>query len=179
MVQKVDPFIHPIPNKFINDSELRPYFEFLHRWAHDMWMRTGGSQDEVSDTGLRETYPWIQESKVETDVSRLYSSDEKGRSIDLVMQAPEFKEIITKTISNETYTAVDNMFVNMTNNSTLVMPLSPERNSVIYITKDDTIATLRPNGKKVNGVLDDIVFYKERLARQIHYFIDADEWFFI
>jgi len=89
------------------------------------------------------------------------------------------KELISKTISNETYTAVDNMFINMTNNSTLLLPATPTKNSVVYFSKDDTKAILRPNGKKVNGALSDIVFYKERLGRQIHYFIDVDEWFFI
>jgi hypothetical protein len=88
-------------------------------------------------------------------------------------------QIINKTISNETYTAVDNMFVNMTNRSTLILPLKPKKNSIVYFSKDATKAILQGNGRKVNGSVKDIVFYKERLARQIHYFIDVDEWFFI
>jgi len=113
MVQQVDPFIYPIPKKFLNDPELRPYFEYFHRWAHDMWKRTGGSSDDVADTGLRETYPWLQEHNTDDQQQIVYN-----------VETPVV-QLITKTISRETYTAVDNMFINATNNSTLVLPANP------------------------------------------------------
>ena len=167
MVQQVDPFIYPIPKKFLNDPELRPYFEYFHRWAHDMWKRTGGSSDDVADTGLRETYPWLQEHNTDDQQQIVYN-----------VETPVV-QLITKTISRETYTAVDNMFINATNNSTLVLPANPIENSQVDFTKDGTKLTLKGNGKKVNGTTQDIIFKKERLGRQIRYFIDVDEWFFI
>jgi len=167
MVQQVDPFIYPIPKKFLNDPELRPYFEYFHRWAHDMWKRTGGSSDDVADTGLRETYPWLQEHNTDDQQQIVYN-----------VETPVV-QLITKTISRETYTAVDNMFINATNNSTLVLPANPIENSQVDFTKDKTKLTLKGNGKKVNGTTQDIIFKKERLGRQIRYFIDVDEWFFI
>lgn len=183
MVQNVDPFIHPIPLKIQSDPELRPFFEYFVRWAHDMWKRTGGGNDLVADTGTRESYPWELNESGAQDVSNVYDlfkQEPQSINQNLYPQIIEsVKEITTKTISNETYTAVDNMFINMTNNSTLLLPANPMKNSVVYFSKDDSKATLRPNGKKINGTLSDIVFYKERLGRQIHYFIDIDEWFFI
>jgi len=167
MVQQVDPFVYPIPKKFLNDPELRPYFEYFHRWAHDMWKRTGGSSDDVADTGLRETYPWLQEHNTDDQQQTVYN-----------VETPVV-QLITKTISRETYTAVDNMFINATNNSTLVLPANPIENSQVDFTKDGTKLTLKGNGKKVNGTTQDIIFKKERLGRQIRYFIDVDEWFFI
>lgn len=167
MVQQVDPFVYPIPKKFLSDPELRPYFEYFHRWAHDMWKRTGGSSDDVADTGLRETYPWLQEHNTDDQQQTVYN-----------VETPVV-QLITKTISRETYTAVDNMFINATNNSTLLLPANPIENSQVDFTKDKTKLTLKGNGKKVNGTTQDIIFKKERLGRQIRYFIDVDEWFFI
>jgi len=167
MVQQVDPFIYQIPKKILADPELRPYFEYFHRWAHDMWKRTGGSSDDVADTGLRETYPWLQEHNTDDQQQIVYN-----------VETPVV-QLITKTISRETYTAVDNMFINATNNSTLVLPANPIENSQVDFTKDKTKLTLKGNGKKVNGTTQDIIFKKERLGRQIRYFIDVDEWFFI
>ena len=58
---KVDPFVAPIPLKILRDNELRPFFEYLVRWAHDIWIRTGGATDEVEENSTRETYPWVLE----------------------------------------------------------------------------------------------------------------------
>jgi len=45
----VDPFVIPIPNKVLFDQELRPYFEYLHRFLHDLWERTGAGDDLIAD----------------------------------------------------------------------------------------------------------------------------------
>jgi hypothetical protein len=44
---KVDPFVAPIPRKFLNDPELRPFFEYLNRFLHDLVIRTGGGTDAI------------------------------------------------------------------------------------------------------------------------------------
>lgn len=43
----VDPFVAPIPRKFLNDPELRPFFEYLNRFLHDLFIRSGGGDDEI------------------------------------------------------------------------------------------------------------------------------------
>lgn len=48
----VDPFIQPIPEKWRNDPELRAYIEYLHRFLHDLWQRTGGANDIVESSEL-------------------------------------------------------------------------------------------------------------------------------
>lgn len=179
MVQQVDPFVYPIPKKFRDDPELKGFFEYFIRWAHDMWKRTGADVDIVADTGTRETYPWLQEHNDVKDSQSLYSHQETTNNTINYSVEQEVKSLTTKTISSETYTATDNMFINATNNSTLIMPENPIRDSVIYFRKDSTSFTLRPNGKRVNGQLGDIKFYKSNLAREIWYFADVQEWFFI
>lgn len=68
----VDPFIHPIPPKILADPQLRPFFEYFVRWAHDMWVRSGGGNDLVSDTGTRESYPWVLDEQQGGDSSNIY-----------------------------------------------------------------------------------------------------------
>lgn len=44
---KVDPFMAPIPTKIKNDPELAPFFTYLAKWCHDMWVRTGAGVDLI------------------------------------------------------------------------------------------------------------------------------------
>ena len=48
MATKVDPFVIPIPLALNKDAETRKYFEYLNRWAHDMWVRSGAGDDNLS-----------------------------------------------------------------------------------------------------------------------------------
>jgi hypothetical protein len=48
MATRVDPFLIPIPDVFNKDPEIRKYFEYLNRFNHDMWVRSGGGVDAVS-----------------------------------------------------------------------------------------------------------------------------------
>lgn len=50
----VDPFIQPIPTSFNSDRELRAYFEYLHRFLHDLWVRTGGTTDSIEESQLED-----------------------------------------------------------------------------------------------------------------------------
>lgn len=45
---KVDPFLIPLPHALARDTETRAWFQYLQRWLHDMWLRTGGGDDSIS-----------------------------------------------------------------------------------------------------------------------------------
>lgn len=45
----VDPFIIPVPRKIAQDPELAPFFNYLIRFCHDLWLRTGGANDNIDD----------------------------------------------------------------------------------------------------------------------------------
>ena len=47
---RVDPFVIRIPLKLINDPELSAYFNYLDRFLHDIWVRTGAGTDSVSES---------------------------------------------------------------------------------------------------------------------------------
>jgi len=133
------------------------------------------SGDNVSDSASRDTYDSTSYAAAIDDTNKRIKDLSKYD----YEQPFLVKEIKTKVISRETYTATDDMFIRMTNNSTLILPLYPKKNSIIYLSKDSTRAVLKGNGRKVNGTLQDVIFRKDNLARQIHYFIEVDEWFFI
>ena len=44
---RVDPFLHPIPRGLLKDAETRAFFEYLIRFLHDLWKRTGGGNDFI------------------------------------------------------------------------------------------------------------------------------------
>lgn len=45
----VDPFIQPLPPKIANDPELAPWFQYLSKFCHDLWVRTGSGTDSIAD----------------------------------------------------------------------------------------------------------------------------------
>lgn len=59
MSVKVDPFVIPIPLKWSEDPEIGPTVQYMWRFLYDLWRRTGGGSDQVSNQQLRELYPWM------------------------------------------------------------------------------------------------------------------------
>ena len=66
MVTQVDPFLIPTPKSLTQDKETRIYFEYLNRFLHDLWIRTGGGSDTVGDNQLSEVF-----SNNESEVKKL------------------------------------------------------------------------------------------------------------
>lgn len=54
MNRPVDPFIQPIPEFFISadDPELRSWAEYLNRFLHDLWERSGGGDDNFANLDI-------------------------------------------------------------------------------------------------------------------------------
>lgn len=46
---KVDPFVIQWPAKWMSDDEIRPVIEYLNRYLHDMFIRSGGGEDLIND----------------------------------------------------------------------------------------------------------------------------------
>lgn len=182
MAENVDPFIYPLPRKIQDDPELRGFFEYFVKWAHQIWKRTGGGDDLISDTGTRESYPWILDDQKIDEPRSLYpsfgSDNQKKDSLDSIypQQTFDVKEITAKTISNQIYTAVDNMFIKSKLGSTIKMPATPSFDCVIYAHNGDgTLMTIDGNGKKINGK-DKIAISQKGNGVQVYYFIEDDEY---
>lgn len=48
MSVNVDPFVIPIPQKWLTDPDLAPTVQYLWRFLYDLWRRTGGGDDAIA-----------------------------------------------------------------------------------------------------------------------------------
>ena len=46
-MSRVDPFLISIPKAFAKDPEVLAWATYLHRWCHDMWVRSGAGEDTL------------------------------------------------------------------------------------------------------------------------------------
>lgn len=74
MGHRVDPFVIPIPRKFLVDPETKPFFEYLNRFLHDLYIASDGGT-AIEDTQNGELYePGIQTddiSEIESELSMM------------------------------------------------------------------------------------------------------------
>lgn len=106
MTIKVDPFLIPIPNKFLEDPEIRQYMEYKDRVIHDLYQRTGGADDSVSELQGINTF------ETSTILPRLYALDARLNNIEAQISKPstanyqeklEDLEITLQSIKNKSY----------------------------------------------------------------------------
>lgn len=159
---KVDPFIAPIPRKLREDPETRGFFEYFVRWAHDIWIRTGGSVDTIEATGVRETYPWIQDVPASLDVN--------------IPNLPQEETKFRPVVITNNYTAVDNDWIWVKNGSTVTFPKYPGDGEefIVYVGSSSAVS-LNPNGKKINGSTTGKL-RKKGTSIRFKYFLTEDEW---
>ena len=166
---KVDPFLHPIPRELLKDAETRGFFEYFVRWAHDIWVRTGGGDDSIESLGRREAYPWPFDSsdyQKGAELNGLYSGS--------AVETPQYRAV---TVTSAIYTALPHDFINANARSIIKFPSTPPENCVIIIRNgDDSLIKLDGNGKKINGSCAGVLSRKGT-AIHFHYFIESDEWF--
>jgi len=43
----VDPFVIQWPKKWTEDPEIGPVIHYLNKFLHDLWLRSGGSDDAI------------------------------------------------------------------------------------------------------------------------------------
>ena len=169
VVAQVDPFLLPIPKSLLKDAETRAYFEYMSRFLHDLWVRSGAGEDFVADQSVRENYPWerVEDLEPSSSISEfaLFSgSDEDSRSYRAVTVASD-------------YEAVSYDFISATRGATVRMPLHPEENSIVIIRNGDgSNIKLSGNGRNMNGSLTGNL-RAEGTAIHFHYFIKDNEWF--
>ena len=180
MATKVDPFVYPLPKALTKDKETRIFFEYLVRWAHDMWVRSGGGDDAIAEADVQETYPWNFAESSESNVQSLFTQQsELSNSVQNLYQNNIDTSIgkLTAITKTSDYTAQPNDFINAKNGVTITFPNYPEEGSVIVIRNGDgSSIKLDGNGKSLNGSSTGTLRRQTR-AVEFYYFIDSDEWF--
>jgi len=167
----VDPFVVTWPRKWLSDPELRPQLEYLNRFLHDIFLRTGGGVDKIENNTVN--------IGTNTDESKLFNIYSQENEQEQRFSYPEYVEpkafrAITTSID---YTCVGYEFVNAKSGAQITFNEYPEENEVVIVRNGDgTSIKLNGNGKNINGSSLGNIRTKGT-AINFHYFIDSDEWF--
>ena len=188
----VDPYIAPIPQKWLEDQSTREWAVYLNRFLHDLWVRTGGGSDLIASTELdANTFQipvlYSRTESLQEEVSELKSDFELYSRVEsLQEEVSELKAELDIAISQKidfrsvttssNYTAVDHDFINATSRVTITMPAYPSENDVIIVRNGDgTRITLLGNGRNING--ESIGYIRKKgTSLYLQYFIDTNEW---
>ena len=83
---KVDPFIVKWPNKWVRDPEIGPVLQYLNRFLHDLWQRTGGGDDAISDAAAFNNSSLAQLNQLREQIGSgdALTSDETGFTVDTI-----------------------------------------------------------------------------------------------
>jgi len=129
-----------------------------------LWRRTGGGTDIITNTQVRESYAWSVPSEDESDINSLFQSSDVGREFNAITKSGD-------------YTLVSYDYVNFTGTAKATFPLNPGENDKIRIRKGaGSKITLNGNGKNINGSKTGAI-YNNGTSITFSYFIDTDEWF--
>jgi len=157
----VDPFLVPIPRKYLESKVEREYHERLIRTIDQLRQRTGGASDDVAESGTRELYPWVID-------------DPKEEVVNLQVET-KLREFRGVTVSSN-YTAVPWDWVKAKSRSTVTFPKYPENGDEIIVANGDgSKITLDGNGKNINGSNTGKIQLKYTSIR-FKYFLDDNEW---
>ena len=159
----VDPFIIPIPKKFLRDKEDREFFERLIRTIDQIRVRTGGGVDIISNT---------EKDAIYDSASALAGESYKAMedSYSSVFPLVSFNPITAA----RSITASPYDFVNAKNSSTITLPTE----GIVIVRNGDGSSIKISSEKKING-FNGGVLRKKGTSIQFYYFNDDDEWFAI
>lgn len=137
MAVNVDPFVIQWPEKWIKDPELGPTIQYLNKFLYDLWLRTGGGRDEISNAGLRELYPWGVEQGVNgAELISLFS----GAGLNTIPEKRYYSVSASHTTTgNEVIEATAELTVTLNSTPALLESVSVKRNGTGIVTIAGTI----------------------------------------
>ena len=172
---QADPFLHPIPQKILLDPELKPFFEYFVRWAHDIWVRSGGGDDSIISIENRDVFDSTLSSAYFSDVNESIADLNKSFYETVIPHQYGFNAV---TKSND-YTASSWDWINAKNGAKIKFPLNPDTQAELVIrVGDKTTIPIDGNGRNINGSSKGKIKNKGTSLR-FKYFIDDNEWFAI
>lgn len=165
----VDPFVVPMPEKWLRDPEIEPFASYLVRWCHDMYNRTGGADDLIeSQQDTEGGDPGITSG-------RFLEIENELDDYDFSASAPV--QTFTALTKNTDYTAQAFDFIAMIKKGTIKLPANPDdNNQVIVINVNGKEVIVDGNGKNIN---DDTTTRsrKKNTGVVYQYFQDLDRWY--
>ena len=162
------PNVNP-PIAVLRSSRLESehYKRNLEDILNQLWIRTGGATDSVTNISIQEQFAWNLASDSEP-------TSPINNSFDLSTQIFQEYSAVSKSAD---YTAVAFDFVNAKSGSLITLPQYPAANDVVILRNGDgTKIKFSGNGKNINGNSTGSIVRKGTTL-VIQYFIDEDEWF--
>lgn len=162
----VDPRLAQIPRELQDTFDKRVYFEELERFLHDLWIRTGGGNDDIADESIKELYPWIP-SKPEEQVSEMNMFP---RPAD-----PAKFGVLEVVSTSADYTTTGNQIIICTNTSdiTITLNATPEDTEQVHIVRQNA------GGVTISGTINgqsSLVIGQRYSSPHLIYTIDGGEW---
>ena len=159
-----------MPKAFLADPEVREYERQRDIILFQLYTRTGGAEDSVTNIDIAESYPWPTNQLLEESI------DEIGVDYPAIDNSSDELKIRAVTVNNN-YTALDGDFINAKANAQITFPQYPIENSVIIVRNGDgSTIKLIGNGKNMNGESTGVLTRKGT-SIEFYYFIESDEWF--
>lgn len=131
---KVDPFVIEWPQKWMADNEIRPVIEYLNRFLHDIYFRTGGGDDLIEEM--------TESTAAESDTSRLLAvinalgkrvrDLEESSDNELITKVAKLNQKVNKLI-NELLIAVKALAPDKEQESEKVVLLANIRDEIILL----------------------------------------------
>jgi hypothetical protein len=162
----VNPRLQRIPKALLQDRETRLYFEDIERFLHDLWIRTGGGDDDVANQSLRELYPWsVSATESSHGLFSYFDSNHTKTDFDVI-------EVI-----GTTHTTRGNEIVVCNNTALLTVTLNPDADhkEQAIIVRNNTGSVRVTATKLISGQLTKTIL--RRYSAPHHIFTtEADSW---
>lgn len=137
----VDPFVIPIPQEFMGSEETRRYYEYLHRFLHDLWQRTGGGDDAIQEVQIGELYETGIESALSSEIEQDLNDFDFQPTIepdnDEDSWQPQIERVWNKCLINDSSSLSDYSINVVGNRSVVSLPEYPDIDSEVIIVNLD------------------------------------------
>jgi hypothetical protein len=141
----VDPFVIKLTKE--NLTEPATLF-YLNRFLHDLWIRTGGGNDDIGDSGIKELYSWQGLQSKDELLNISFPATKDQSAFDVV------------EVTGTTHTTAGNEIVICNNTSKLTVTLNanPDHKERAIIVRNNTgkVDVTTPaliNGKTIKTIL--------------------------
>lgn len=158
---KVDPFLHPIPTKLLNDPETQGFFTYLTRWCNQIWNRTGAGTDTIQNNvdGLATANANIatNTTNIATNVTNIAANDADIAALDTRVSVNEVDiDALQAALSiTERETAVDTTSsgsetITCTSALTITLEATPSTVTEVVVNCEVAPVVVDGNGENVN-----------------------------
>lgn len=181
MMVRVDPFLHPIPKELLKNPATRAFFEYLIRFLHDLWKRTGGGNDLIDqgDFGDLNSSASYQGASDQSNEVVNFLREQEPSEITRHFQehgAPILEPVRFNNLESGgtalTTTGPEIVLCFNTAAATVTLNAKPQDGESVKISRRDALVTVSGS---INGGTSIVILSKYDTA-QLVYSAEAGEW---